>query len=317
MQDITEELYYKKYPNTPYSGNINMDVKNNKIELGKILKALGMKGILEDDKYLIKNEKIFPIHFQILCKTLLEQNRSKKNDFIYKLKKHRFADITDTEIKMFIYNLKVEFSNWFNLLEFTPLNKNERSKEELDEIYFNIEEQMIEDETTEYIDNLEDENIYTTNEVEYLKTKFSIRQQENVLIESVENNLYYKCKIVHTIMDIHRTIDQIVDEKLDLKSIMENMVLLNDYDSDLIGTVPIPKICIKNGNQEYQLSTKCKSVFLEELYQDIRKCLDLFGRCTDTFVKNNSQSTIVEDCKIQYTDIRDELILEMLEEYNE
>ena len=53
-----------------------------------------MGGILYNEKYQKDNKKIFPVHFQILCKVLLCQNRSKKEDFIYKINHERVEEIT-------------------------------------------------------------------------------------------------------------------------------------------------------------------------------------------------------------------------------
>ena len=52
-----------------------------------------MGGILNNEKYQKDNKKIFPVHFQILC-----QNRSKKEDFIYKINHERVEEITEEEI---------------------------------------------------------------------------------------------------------------------------------------------------------------------------------------------------------------------------
>ena len=57
-----------------------------------------MGGILNNEKYQKDNKKIFPVHFQILCKVLLFQNRSKKEVFIYKINHERVEEITEEEI---------------------------------------------------------------------------------------------------------------------------------------------------------------------------------------------------------------------------
>lgn len=63
-----------------------------------------MGGILYNEKYQKDNKKIFPVHFQILCKVLLCQNRSKKEDFIYKINHERVEEIGDfcNQIRMLI-----------------------------------------------------------------------------------------------------------------------------------------------------------------------------------------------------------------------
>ena len=78
--------------------NIDIECKNTKRVLKKILTSLGMGGILNNEKYQKDNKKIFPVHFQILCKILLCQNRSKKEDFIYKINHERVEEITEEEI---------------------------------------------------------------------------------------------------------------------------------------------------------------------------------------------------------------------------
>ena len=113
--------------------NIDIECKNTKRVLKKILTSLGMGGILNNEKYQKHNKKIFPVHFQILCKVLLCQNRSKKEDFIYKINHERVEEITEEEIGDFCNQIRMEFKNWFESLEYEKKEEREREKEELDE----------------------------------------------------------------------------------------------------------------------------------------------------------------------------------------
>ena len=198
MREIALEQRMKKYPNVSeevQKKDIERDIKNNKKELKKILKPLGMDGILMDKTYEKNFKKIFPIHFQILCKVLLLQERSKKDNLVYQIKHENFEDINKTElVKILELSLK-EFDDWFENLEYEPIVNTGKSKEELDDIYLELEEQMWEDETTEYIEELQAGEEYNQYEVEYLKNKFLIRQQQNVYENSIWSNIENQMQI--------------------------------------------------------------------------------------------------------------------------
>lgn len=153
-----------------------------------------MGGILNNEKYQKDNKKIFPVHFQILCKVLLCQNRSKKEDFIYKINHERVEEITEEEIGDFCNQIRMEFKNWFESLEYEKKEEREREKEELDEIFNEIEECMIEDQSTEEIDTLEPGGDFTENEVSYLKKKFRIRMESNIFSKDLGDKIYYNSK---------------------------------------------------------------------------------------------------------------------------
>ena len=102
--------------------DIDIECKNTKRVLKKILTSLGMSDILNNEKYQNDNKKIFPVHFQILCKVLLCQNRSKKEDFIYKINHER------VEIFDFCNQIRMEFKNWFESLEYEKKKKEKEKK---------------------------------------------------------------------------------------------------------------------------------------------------------------------------------------------
>lgn len=316
MNEIAKDLLIESYPLENYSDNVLEEkIKNTKNALKKILKALGMEKILQDKRYINGREKIFPVHFQILCKVLLEKNRSKKDDFVNKIMNKNYKKITDEEIDEFLEEIDGEFSNWFKQLEFEPKNENERSKKELDDIFNDIEEEMIDSESTEWIDTLDNDDDYSKREVEYLQMKFSLRQQKNTVIECVENNLRYALIIDTTLSKIHFEIDEMVNEMLDLKAITEQLVLLEDYESELLGRVAIPKIIIENNHQRYQLSNKRKSIILKELYCDIEKCLDFYKECIQRYVEEKNKDCLNgdEDCRTDFLDLREDLMSDKID----
>ena len=290
------------------------EIKNCKNELRKILKALGMIDILDDERYKKNNKKLFPIHFQVLCKTLLMQNRSTKDDFVYKIKNKKWDDIKESEIEEFTKKMAIELLCWFTDLEYQSETECERDKEALDEIFLEIEEQMLEDCTTEYIDELKEGKAYTSRELEYLKTKFWIRQQCNVFVDSMKSNLIYRCRIRRAMKDIHEEIDSCVNQILDLKSVEENLILLHDYESSIIGTVPLPQIHVNNAHnkvqdeqeQKYQLNNMQKSFLIDELHNDILQSLDIFEKCTKGFIDKKNNMVVCDDKKC-IKEIRNEI----------
>ncbi len=316
MNEIAKDLLIESYPLENYSDNVLEEkIKNTKNALKKILKALGMDKILQDKRYINGKEKIFPVHFQILCKVLLKKNRSKKDDFVNKIMNKNYKKITDEEIDEFLEEIDGEFLNWFEQLEFEPKNENERSKKELDDIFNDIEEEMIYSESTEWIDTLDNDDDYSKREVEYLQTKFSLRQQKNTVIKCVENNLRYSLLIDATLSKIHFEIEEMVNEMLDLKEITEQLVLLEDYESELLGRVAIPKIIIENNHQRYQLSNKCKSIILKELYCDIEKCLDFYKECIQCYVEEKNKDCLNgdEDCRTDFLHLREDLMSDKID----
>ena len=296
MKEITLEELKQKYPNgldEKILEDIDRYTKNNKNELKKILEALGMGNVLKDGMYKEGKRKIFPIHFQVLCKVLLMQERSKKENLIYKIKNKRLKEIEKEEVDKFVAELDKALLEWFQKLEYVPIDDKRRSKEELDDIYSELEKEMEEDMTTEYIEELDKDKSYSKEEVEYLKTKFSIRMQGNVLKKSIEDNLWYRIQFELKRKLLHDEIDKVIDEKLDMDSIIENMVLLEDYKSDLIGTVPVPKIFVDNNNhnrQPYHLSNKKKIFFLDKLYSDIEECLKCLSKEVECLVKRMNKN---------------------------
>lgn len=294
MREIALEHLQKKSPGfTDWEKkDIAYAMSNRKKALKSILETLGMQDILERDMYVEGNKKIFPIHFQCLCKVLLLQERSNKKNLLYKIKHKRLDEIKKDEIDELVAQLDKELSQWFEKLEYNPTDKNGRNKEELDNIYDELEGDMLEDETTEYIDTLSEDKNYSKEEVEYLQTKFSIRMQGNVLKRSIQDNLFYRVQFTGKILKLHLEIDKAINEKLDMKAIMEEMILLDDYNSELIGTVPMPKKYINNtdSGQTRCLSNKDRGVFLDKLSCSIKECLKCFDKDVDDFLKWTNKS---------------------------
>lgn len=312
MREIALEQRMKKYPNVSeevQKKDIERDIKNNKKELKKILKPLGMDGILMDKTYEKNFKKIFPIHFQILCKVLLLQERSKKDNLVYQIKHENFEDINKTElVKILELSLK-EFDNWFENLEYEPSVDTGRSKEELDDIYFELEEQMWEDETTEYIEELQAGEEYNEHEVEYLKNKFLIRQQQNVYENSIWSNIENQIEILKIMKKVHNEIDERVKKILDFNSTTENMILLKNYKSELLGDFPIPQIFHHDDGKAYELNIKDKRIALEELYLDIIETLNIFSESVKCFIEDNTKNDfLLEDSKIHFKNIKKSLL---------
>lgn len=312
MREIALEQRMKKYPNVSeevQKKDIERDIKNNKKELKKILKPLGMDGILMDKTYEKNFKKIFPIHFQILCKVLLLQERSKKDNLVYQIKHENFEDINKTElVKILELSLK-EFDDWFENLEYEPIVNTGKSKEELDDIYLELEEQMWEDETTEYIEELQAGEEYNQYEVEYLKNKFLIRQQQNVYENSIWSNIENQIEILKIMKKVHNEIDERVKNILDFNSTTENMILLKNYKSELLGELPIPQIFHHNNDKAYELTIKDKRIALEELYSDIRETLNIFSESIKCFVEDNTKKDfLLEDSKKHFENIKKSLL---------
>lgn len=312
MREIALEQRMKKHPNVSeevLKENIERDIKNNKKELKKILKPLGMDGILMDKTYEKNFKKIFPINFQILCKVLLLQERSKKDNLVYQIKHENFEDINKAElVKILKLSLK-EFDNWFENLEYEPSVDTGRSKEELDDIYFELEEQMWEDETTEYIEELQAGEEYNEHEVEYLKNKFLIRQQQNVYENSIWSNIENQIEILKIMKKVHNEIDERVKKILDFNSTTENMILLKNYKSELLGDFPIPQIFHHDDSKAYELNIKDKRIALEELYLDIIETLNIFSESVKCFIEDNTKNDfLLEDSKIHFKNIKKSLL---------
>lgn len=254
--------------------NIDIECKNTKRVLKKILTSLGMGGILNNEKYQKDNKKIFPVHFQILCKVLLCQNRSKKEDFIYKINHERVEEITEEEIGDFCNQIRMEFKNWFESLEYEKKEEREREKEELDEIFNEIEECMIEDQSTEEIDTLEPGGDFTENEVSYLKKKFRIRMESNIFSKDLGDKIYYNSKKEKIIKKMHDCIDEELKHLLDLDELDGRITLLDEWESETLGEdIPLSREYI--GKEDY-LTNKEKCDIL----------LNLTNECIDTIKYN-------------------------------
>lgn len=297
---------------------------NNKKILTRYIRQLGMESLFRDSRYIInkKKSKVFPVHFQVLSKVLMKQRRKAKKDFGKKILDNKFSEITENEIKEFTNELKEEFSNWFVGLVYTSENDSEKSKEELDEIYLQIEEEMLESESTQYIDELKEIAEGKTGEIggfskreaEYLYNKFLIRQQQNIFLSSVMNNFYYKKHISSMKEKIHKEIDNVINRKLELKSISEDIALLEDYESELLGIVPLPQSFIERNKDENKLTNEMRSILLEDLYCDIVKDLDFFCECVDRFLEKNIE---IPDIKMQYCKVKAELTNEKMYDFFE
>lgn len=275
------------------------DIKNAKNTLKSILNSLGMETVLKDERYVQGNRKVLPIHFQILCYVLLTESRSKKDDLVYKIKNQKFHLIEEDEINEFTKKLEREFDKWFDHIEYTgQISDNKISREDekrkLDEEFLEIERDMIEDQTAEYIETVDE--FFSEDEAEYLKLKFDIRIQKNIFVKTVHDNLFYTTQIIQLLDGMDNMISQKSKDILELVDIKKRIVLLNDCDSDLIGTVPIDKIYIDREDETtYDITLKEKATLLELLYGEIQKLLMLMKQTKKTFVemqKTNIQNKV-------------------------
>ena len=76
---------------------------------------------------------------------------------------------------------------------------------------------------------------------------------------------------------IHKEIDDVINRKLELKSLSEDIALLEDYESELLGIVPLPQSFIERNRKENKLTNEMRSILLEDLYCDIVKDLEFFA----------------------------------------
>ncbi len=303
---------------------IEIKAGNNRKILTKYIRQLGMETLFYDSRYIInkKKTKVFPVHFQVLSRVLLNQKRKAKKDFGKKILDNKFSEITKDEIKKFTNELEEEFSNWFVDLVYTSEDGSEKNKEELDEIYLQIEEEMLESKSTQYIDEIkeiaEGKNgeigEFSKREAEYLYNKFLIRQQQNIFLSSVMNNFYYKKNIASMKEKIHKEIDDVINRKLELKSLSEDIALLEDYESELLGIVPLPQSFIERNRKENKLTNEMRSILLEDLYCDIVKDLEFFCECVDCFLEKNIENPNI---KMQYCKVKAELTGEKMYDFLE
>ena len=311
---------------------IGIRAKNAKNKLKGILESIGMRNILEDKRYMKGKKKIFPIHFQILCRFMLLQNASKKSDFVYKITHKNFGEITEEEINDFTKNLGEEFNAWFKNMEF-PIGggkctyseeESKNKKVELDEIFEEINQDMQDDETTEYIDELEPNEEYDEDEVAYLKMKFSILQQKNQFIENVENNLKYRKEIFCVLDEAYNKINEVMNDIFGLNQLRERVDLLEDYSSELMGTVAVAQSHIDRGSEEsYRLSNKEKSIFLKYFYSDLMGCLDFFCNCIERYIDEEKHKLKNNECRgwneseNVFLQIRDSFVIDFLSDFLE
>lgn len=325
MNEVAEEQLKDGDEKYIYSEDqIEERVGYNRKILIKYINQLGMENLYFDSRYKIKNKKskIFPVHFQVLSRVLLNLERKSKKDFGKKILDNRFSEITKDEIKKFTNELEEEFSNWFVDLVYTSEDGSEKNKEELDEIYLQIEEEMLESKSTQYIDEIkeiaEGKNgeigEFSKREAEYLYNKFLIRQQQNIFLSSVMNNFYYKKNIASMKEKIHKEIDDVINRKLELKSLSEDIALLEDYESELLGIVPLPQSFIERNRKENKLTNEMRSILLEDLYCDIVKDLEFFCECVDCFLEKNIENPNI---KMQYCKVKAELTGEKMYDFLE
>jgi hypothetical protein len=248
--------------------DIEDECKNAKKVLKKILTSLDMKNVLYDKKYQRNNKKFFPVHFQILCKVLLSQNRSRKEDFIYKINHDRVEEITEEEILDFCNQIRMEFKNWFESLEYEKKEEREREKEKLDEIFNEMEKCMIEDQSTEEIDTLESGGDFTENEVSYLKKKFRIRMESNIFSKDLEDKIYYNSQKKKIIKKMHDCIDEELKYLLNLDELDGRITLLDEWKSETLDGIPLSREYIGKGDY---LTNKEKCDILSDLTKD---CID-------------------------------------------
>ena len=75
---------------------IEIKAGNNRKILTKYIRQLGMETLFYDSRYIInkKKTKVFPVHFQVLSRVLLNQKRKAKKDFGKKILDNKFSEIT-------------------------------------------------------------------------------------------------------------------------------------------------------------------------------------------------------------------------------
>lgn len=243
LGEIVEEILEKEFPKGGIpEGMIEEKRKNEQKVLKHYLEALEMNDILENEKYRKGKKRVYPIHFQILCKALLFQKRASKKDFGYKIIHKKFDEIEECEIKEFSAIMCQEFDNWFENLEYNKekKKKSKKSKEELDEDYCAIEEAMFEEQSTERIDTLSVKDGYTKEEVNYLKKKFRIKMEKNVFISELENKLYYQLQKDKIVKEIQNRVGKKLQEFLELEAITDKMTILNEFKDKVLGEIPLP-----------------------------------------------------------------------------
>ena len=103
---------------------------------------------------------------------------------------------------------------------------------------------------------------------------------------------------------IHKEIDDVINRKLELKSLSEDIALLEDYESELLGIVPLPQSFIERNRKENKLTNEMRSILLEDLYCDIVKDLEFFCECVDCFLEKNIENPNI---KMQYCKVKAEL----------
>lgn len=272
------------------------DIKNAKNTLKSILSSLGMESVLSDKRYVHGNKKVLPIHFQILCYVLLMENRSKKEDFVYKIKNQQFDLITEDEINEFEKKIECEFDKWFDYIEYTGQLSDDKvsrkeKKRELDEKFLDIEREMIEDGTAEYIETVDE--FYPEDEAEYLKLKFDIRTQKNIFIMTMHDKLFYLSKIFKMVFKLEKTVLLEPIEILGIRDMYNRIVLLKDYNSSLVGTVPMDKNYIdRNNTDTFDMTFKEKAFLLNLLYDEIQKLFILMEKTKESFINMQKKNIL-------------------------
>lgn len=276
LGEIVEEILEKEFPKGGIpEGMIEEKRKNEQKVLKHYLEALEMNDILENEKYRKGKKRVYPIHFQILCKALLFQKRASKKDFGYKIIHKKFDEIEECEIKEFSAIMSREFEDWFENLEYNEdkKKKSEKSKKELDEDYRVIEEIMLEEESTELIDTLSVKNGYTRIEVNYLKRKFRIRTEKNVFISELECKLYYQCKKDKIVKEIQNKVGEKLREFLELNVITDKMTVLKEFKDKMLGEIPLPVEYTK----KFSLTDKDKYDILLDFLSNCMQYMELYN----------------------------------------
>lgn len=275
--------------------------KSKRAKLKKIFKALEMEDVLENERYKSKNDKrvkAFPVHFQILCYAFLKQEDLNNEKFIKKIKNGRFEKITENEINLFCEQIEEEFDNWLNSFKYTPMDKNERSRKELDEEFLKIEEEMIEAESVEIIYLLKPNEEFTKNEIQYLKKKARIKMEKNIFIKDVKDKIFFKGVMKKQIKEIHDLVDEKLNRLLGLNEAGGKITILTDYESELLDDIiPMPIEYTQNPDG---LINRDKCEILADIKKAGFKSLDLYEEYINAYIEEKREVNGFDFGKIRY-----------------